>query len=267
MGVQAFGINLPFVMLPYFTKVVLGAACMKPAAAFSIMVAVSLIVRLTCTPIWACAGRRFGNFKVWLWYNFLIVGVFCFLFTLRKDTAQCRQTRRGILAFGVWGLIGAGNFLVKPIMADVADYDEFLSGKRREGLYMMTLEFLPKFLEVPSEVVPILLMAYLGYRRPNADGTDPGQPDEIVWLLRICFSVMPAISMFFGAVVLCSYPTEARCGKAHGRLIVAINEKHRNGVSAEDPWYPGRMLGPAPCPGPNDDVLAYFWPSEIRGAI
>ena len=38
----------------------------------------------------------------------------------------------------------AGHWLLKDIMSSVVDYDEFLSGRRREGQFYMILDFIPK---------------------------------------------------------------------------------------------------------------------------
>jgi hypothetical protein len=172
-----------------------------------------------------------------------------------------------VTASALWGMVYAGNFFLRSIMSDVIDYDQFLSGKRREAQYMMTLTFLPKFLEVPAEALPFLLMAYLGYKRPEDDGVLPVQPAGVVWLVRLCVSVVPAAFIIAGALVLRYFPAHARSGKSHEELIVAIHEKHSKGLPAEDPWFPGSIMGPPPAPGPNDDVLSYFWPSELKIAF
>lgn len=148
-------------------------------------------------------------------------------------------------------------------MSDVIDYDEFLTGKRRESQYMMTVSFLPKFLEVPAEALPFLLLAYFGYKRPSEEDAAPLQPDAVVWLLRLCFSIVPALFILAGAMVLWRYPKEARSSQSHEELIVAIRSKHAKGLPAEDPWFPGQIVEPAPTPGPNEDLLAHFWPGEL----
>jgi len=264
---EAFGGNLPFVVLPYFTRVVLGDACMKPSTMFTILAGVNILSRMLIMPVWVWAGRHFGKFKTFLYYNFLLALSHCLFIVIGKDTESCFQLKFAIVGAALWGAVYGGSFFLKSIMSDVVDYDEFLSGKRREGLYMMTLEFLPKFLEVPAEALPFLLMAYLGYRRPNEDGTDPGQPIAVSWLLRLCFSVVPAAFIGAAAVVLCRFPGEARCGRAHQQLIVAIHEKHRKGLPAEDPWFPGRFLEPPPASGPDEALLAHFWPRELRATL
>lgn len=149
------------------------------------------------------------------------------------------------------------------MMADIADYDEFLTGKRRESQYMMAIEFLPKFLEVISEALPFVLLAYFGYRRDDTDG----QPLAVEWLLRLCFSFVPAGFVLAGTAVLCQYPVAARKEEAHKKLMVAITEFHQRGKEAEDPWFPGRVLPPPSAPGLHVGLLSHFLPSEVLALL
>ena len=62
---------------------------------------------------------------------------------------------------------GAGLFLTPSMQADVIDYDELYTGKRREAQYTAFWSMLPKFIAIPSAAVPIAILASLGYI-PNA---------------------------------------------------------------------------------------------------
>merc|ERR1711871_1061044 len=115
--------------------------------------------------------------------------------------------------------------------------------------------------------MPFLLLAYFGYKRPSEDDASPEQPVAVVWLLRLCFSLIPAAFIFASGLVLCRYPREARSSQSHKDLMVAIRSKHAKGLPASDPWFPGRIVEPPPAPGPNDDILAHFWPNELLRAV
>merc|ERR1740122_425375 len=67
----------------------------------------------------------------------------------------------------LYGSLGGMNFLLHSILSDIVDYDEVLTGKRREGFYMMAMEFLTKFSQIPSSAVFFCLLANFGYERPG----------------------------------------------------------------------------------------------------
>jgi Na+/melibiose symporter-like transporter len=233
---------------------------------FSLLAGTNLIARMLTLPIWLWTGQRIGKFKAFLLFNLTLAASQCLFFFVGRDTESCSMMPFLLTSTGIWGMVFGGGLFLRSIMSDIADYDEFLTGKRREAQYVMTIEFLPKFFEVPSEALPILLMAYFGYVRPN-NGVLPSQPEAVVWLIRLCVSLVPALFVLAGSAVLCFYPKHARTNEAHEELIVAIREKHAKGLSAEDPWFPGSVVAPPPVAGPHDDLLAYFWPSELMAAI
>ena len=68
---------------------------------------------------------------------------------------------------------GAGLFLGPSIQADVIDYDELHTGKRREAQYTSFWAMLPKFVAIPSAAIPIAVLGTLGYV-PNVDQTFGG---------------------------------------------------------------------------------------------
>ena len=49
-------------------------------------------------------------------------------------------------------------FLADSIMADVIDYDEFLTGQRSEATYTMFKQFLPKIAAIPASAIPMVLV-------------------------------------------------------------------------------------------------------------
>lgn len=72
--------------------------------------------------------------------------------------------------------IGA-KFLGDSIMADVIDYDEFLTGTRSEATYTMFKGFLPKIAAIPASAIPLVLLASFGHVKP-IDGVIQPQPNR-----------------------------------------------------------------------------------------
>merc|ERR1719399_1330728 len=85
------------------------------------------------------------------------------------------------LLFVVCAVNGAplgAKFLADAILADIIDYDEFLTGMRSEATYMMFKSFLPKIVQIPAAAIPIALLGSFGYIDP-VGGRVQKQPDSV----------------------------------------------------------------------------------------
>ena len=87
---------------------------------------------MVCLPFWLALAKRIGKLKTWLaTFAIGIVGGIALLLLGPGDNVECVV----ILAFA-GSSFGAGLFLPPAIQADVIDYDELHSGKRREAQYL-----------------------------------------------------------------------------------------------------------------------------------
>ena len=70
-----------------------------------------------------------------------------------------RVNRRYCIAVAALNGIPLGaKWLADDILADVIDYDEFLTGNRAEATYTMFKSFLPKVASIPASAIPITLL-------------------------------------------------------------------------------------------------------------
>ena len=163
--VEAVGGELPYVVLPYLTKWVIGESSMSSSLAFSLLAGINLLTRLFSVPLWLHIAKKIGKVKAYIWFNGLLMVAHALFIFIGWDSF--------VIAAGlcvVWGVVYAGHYLLKSILVDVIDYDEFLTGERREGQYFMFLEFIPKFMQVPSQAIPFLMLAHYGYNKDLPTG-------------------------------------------------------------------------------------------------
>ncbi len=66
----------------------------------------------------------------------------------------------------VMGLPYGARHLNDAIVADVLDYDEFITGMRNEAFFAMSKSFLPRLASAPAAAIPIALLGPLGHRPP-----------------------------------------------------------------------------------------------------
>ena len=65
------------------------------------------------------------------------------------------------------------------IVADIMDYDEFITGMRNEAFFTMSKSFLPRLAAAPAAALPVALLGPLGHR-PPVNGSIQEQSDTIV---------------------------------------------------------------------------------------
>jgi len=124
----------------------------------------------------------------------------------------------------------AGSFLADSILADIIDYDEFLTASRSEATYFMFKSFLPKIVQIPTSALPLAFMATVGYL-PHVNG----QPQEqhlgvqlyMKFIVVLCFA--SAVIAFY---IKRKYPMKT---DAHLRELTVGIAAHREGRPYPDP--------------------------------
>jgi GPH family glycoside/pentoside/hexuronide:cation symporter len=242
---------MPPMLLPFFTDYVLQPESTGRAVAFFLVLYFGS--GFLFVPAWTWLGRRVGKRNAWLVSMLIGVSAGPLLFTAGKGDITW------VALLHVWaGLaFGAGILLVPSMQADVIDYDELRTGKRREAQYAAFWAIVPKFVAIPGAALPIAALAQLGYV-PNAE-----QPPQVLMGIRTLYALVPAL---FGAItvaIVWRYPISEA---AHIGIREGI-ARHARGESATDPLT-GQLL-PPPLGGVDEDLgwfLDFFSRRELERA-
>jgi glycoside/pentoside/hexuronide:cation symporter, GPH family len=224
--VSALGSNLPPTLIPYYTKYMLG---MEPG----IFLILYLVPGLVCLPAWVMLAKRIGKKNAWLAALAVNVGAFFGVFFLEKGAVL------GYGALCVVSGLGALATIALPssMQADVVDYDELLSGQRREGqLYGLWALF--RKLAAVSAGVSLPVLAAAGYR-PNVE-----QSDEVLFSLRLLYALIPCLLSFAAALIAVAYPIDRA---THERVLAAL-EIRRQARTPGSPPQEDPELGAVPLP-------------------
>jgi hypothetical protein len=150
-------------------------------------------------------------------------------------------------------------FLVPAMVADSIDYDELLTGKRREAQFGSFLGLLPKFFSIPGQAVPLAVLASVGFV-PNQE-----QTPQVILCIKIIFAVFPPAFYLTALMVMMRYPISEKVHLAIREGIVA----HARGESVTDPIC-GGLLPPAHGRSVDEDtgwLLDHFSPGELRRTL
>jgi GPH family glycoside/pentoside/hexuronide:cation symporter len=204
-------------------------------------------------PLWVWSVRRFGKKPIWVasYVAVTLALVALFFWVGEGDTLPM------VIVLILTGATFSARALIAPAMqADVIDYDELYTGKRREAQYGGLWSIVTKFTVIPSMSIPLAVLAQLGYT-PNVE-----QSETVELAIRAIFALAPAVSGLVALPLVLLYPiSEDR----HARIVEGI-EKHRRGESAVDPLT-GAVLEPPSARGEDEDTgwfLDHFSPRELQ---
>jgi len=210
---------IPGLMMPYFTKYVLMPE--NPDAWLALFLATYFGAGFLFLPVWVWLARRFEKKPVWL-ASFIpsITGSLSLFFMGPGDI----WPTFAVLAWA-GAAFGAGLFLGPAMQADVIDYDELYTGKRREAQYVALWSILQKFVVIPSMSIPLAVLASVGYL-PNVP-----QTEEVQLTIRAIFGLAPATTATIALCIGLFYPISRR---VHQKIWEGI-ELLKKGEPAIDP--------------------------------
>lgn len=220
--VSAIGNNLPATLILFYVEYVLES---QLADFFLMLYFVTGIIFL---PAWIFAARRTGKKAAWLASMAVNTGAFIGVFFLGPGD----EAIYGILVF--LSGIGFGATLAIPsaIQADVIDYDELLTGERREGQYIGLWSISKKLAAAVGIGAGLSILGMAGYT-PNAE-----QPAEVLMTLRVLYALVPSICNVVAIAIAIAYPIS---GQVHGEIRRAI-ARRQAGLQVTNPLKPTQTL-------------------------
>jgi GPH family glycoside/pentoside/hexuronide:cation symporter len=241
---------IPGLMMPYFTTYVLRPD--HPQRWIGIYLLVYFGSAFVTLPPWLWAVRRFGKRPIYM-VSILMGGLSSLLLFFQGE---------GDIVPTFWILVWAGAslgvriFLGPSIQADVIDYDDLYTGRRREAQYGALWAIVVKFIVIPGAAIPLGILASVGYE-PNTE-----QSETVRFTISAIFGLGPSSFALLAFLVFLFFPINERIHRA----ILDGLEKHRRGESAEDPLT-GKIVPPPADRGIDEEVgwfLDHFSGRELK---
>lgn len=244
---------IPGTLMPYFVTYVLKPE--NPTYWISIFLTIYFGFGFLFLPAWVWLARRAGKKLAWL-LSFVSAfsGSLALFFVGEGDLLEV-----GVILAWAGSSFAARLFLGPAIQADVIDYDELYTGKRREAQYGALWSVMTKFMVIPSLTIPLAVLAALGYQ-PNVE-----QSPQVQFAIRAIFALAPAATALVAFAVACFFPIS----EAIHREIWAGIEAHKRGEAATDPLT-GVVLPPPNDRGVDEDTgwfLDHFTSGELRRVL
>ncbi len=133
--IESFGVAGTTAMAPFVVKYVIGREDL-----LGLVLLAYLIPTAVSIPVWVWLAERFERHRLWmLSMGITAVGYLCLVF-LDEGRVWLQFVSSVLCGTGA----GCGNTLGQAIKADVIDYDEYVTGERKEGSYFAVWAFFQK---------------------------------------------------------------------------------------------------------------------------
>jgi GPH family glycoside/pentoside/hexuronide:cation symporter len=174
---------------------------------------VYFVPQFALTPIWIRLSRRFGKKRMWLFAMAAMTVAYAMMYLIGHESY--------LLIFSVVFLLGLGGgcgAVVGPsIQADVIDYDEYLTGERKEGAYVAIWNFIRKLAAALTAGLTGIVLQYVGYV-PNVEDQTQETKDAMLALIGL----LPAACYFVGTIVFSFFGLNE---KEHASVVAALLER------------------------------------------
>lgn len=202
------------ILTPYIAEYIVG----KPEKTV-IYILTYLIPSVFSVPLWLPLSRRIGKKNMWI-FSMLVTGFgFGGMFFLEENS----DTLITVLAF-ICGLgAGSGAVVAPSIQADVIDYDEYLSGKRKEGAYFASWNFVFKSATGLTLMLTGFVLSLSGFV-PNVEQTESAK-----LALLTLYAIFPLVCYVSAALIFTRFKLdEAEYEKIRDELDSRVVEETKD---------------------------------------
>jgi GPH family glycoside/pentoside/hexuronide:cation symporter len=217
--VNAIPAAIPAILLPFFVIYVIQPEA--PLAWVGRCLLVYLGTGMLFVPLWMRIALRIGKLRTLVIASTIgVTGSVLYFFVGKGDVWFA------LFIYFITGIQSAVHYFLIPAMAaDIVDYDELRTGKRREAQFAAFLGMIPKFIAIPGSSIPLAILATAGFV-PNQV-----QTDQVDFVIRFMYSIFPAGFYVTALLIVMRYPISR---EAHEKIRTGI-AAHERGETAVDP--------------------------------
>ncbi len=188
--VENIGSAVIGILTLYVAQYVVGRPELAALIILSYMIPSTLSV-----PLWIPLSRRFGKIRLWM-FSMMLTGVsFGGMFSLPWLEPDIRLLTIFILAMFAGLAAGCDGTIAPSVQSDIIDYDEYMTGERKEGSYFAAFNFVNK----SATGVMILITGYV----LQFSGFVPNQLQsmEVQVSMVFLYGMLPFICYCIGAAL------------------------------------------------------------------
>lgn len=171
-----------------------------------------MVVGLLGVPVFAAVSRRMGKRQSMMYVFLTGIAVFASTWWLYTPHVKWLQ----ILASGLISFCSAGFWMmIASIGADVIDYDELQTGKRREGAFASCGSWVMKVGMALGALVSTSVLDWVGFDK----SLGANQPPGTMLTIRLLLAAVPIVGLIVGLAALSKFPiTQAKAMDIRAQL-------------------------------------------------
>ena len=174
----------------------------------------AVLVKVSTALFWARLATRYDKKQLWVFSMALTALSFGSMFLFGEGD----WIPIALLATlgGIGG--GCGPVIAPSIQSDIIDYDEYMTGERKEGAYFAAFSFAFKGASGITLMLTGFVLQLSGFV-PNAEQTETAK-----LAIRCLFALFPLISLWCGALLLSRFALNR---EEHAELRAAIDARRK----------------------------------------
>ena len=201
--------NLGFATIGILTPYVAEYVVLRPERT-AIYILTYLVPCILSVPVWISLSKRIGKKKTWLISMVLTGFGFGGMFFLSAGA----DTLILLLAFVCGVGAGSGAAMAPSIQSDVIDYDEYLTGKRKEGTYFASWNLVFKTATGITFMITGFVLGASGFV-PNQDQTESAK-----FAILSLYALFPFCCYLIGGLILTRFSFNE---SAHQKIRQALS--------------------------------------------
>jgi Na+/melibiose symporter-like transporter len=204
----------------YVAQYIVGAAIWAPAIILCYMVPSTFSV-----PMWIPLSRRFGKIRLWI-FSMLLTGFsFGAMFALPfLEGTTVKIIYISVLAAFAGLAAGCGGTVSPSIQGDVIDYDEYVTGERKEGSYFAAWNFVYKGAYGVMLLLTGFVLQFSGFV-PNQEQTMTVQIAMVT-----LYGLLPLVCYLIGAALFSRFKFDET---AHRKVRAELDWRKRASLASD----------------------------------
>lgn len=178
----------------------------------SILLAAAFLTALPAMAIWLRLARRYGAWRS-LRFACLMAAATAIYF-LFPTTFRGGLAGTALLGLSLAGLL----MLTNPLLADVTDEDEVITGARREGMYFGMNGLFIRLAFVIQGILTAVVLTTSGYVAPSEGVLYPAQPASALFGMRLLTGGLPTLALVAAFMLLSGY-------RLHGERVEQVRRR------------------------------------------
>jgi GPH family glycoside/pentoside/hexuronide:cation symporter len=209
-GLETFGTASIGTLAPYVMEYVVDAPGLT-----EVFIGMYVVPALAFVPIWVKLSRRVGKKRLWIAAMMATTVAYAMMFFIGSESYTILFVIVVLLGAGS----GCGQVIAPSVQADVIDYDEYLTGERKEGAYVAIWNLLRKAPAGITAMITGFVLQAVGFV-PNVE-----QSEETKTALLALIGLLPATCYALATLLFSRF----RLDQAEHDRITRVLEERRGG--------------------------------------